>query len=383
MFNFKYYNPVQIVFGKNEISTLNKLIEKNETVGLFYGGGSIKKNGVYDQITNALSGFTTFDFGGIEANPDHDTCMRATQFVKEKKITFLLAIGGGSVLDAVKYISLATYYTGDPWEILNGKAELCKKALPLGSVLTLPATGSEMNTNSVISRRSTGEKKAFSSPLVFPKFSILDPETTYSLDARQTANGVIDAFVHVFEQYLTSDTSAPLQARQCEAILSTLIEEGPKVLEFPTLYSARANVMWCATQALNGLIGVGCKQDWASHAIGHELTATYGLDHGQTLAILAPQVFRYSVKLKEAKLAMFARRVWHFEGNNESELAEMALIKTEDFFRSLGVKTKLCEYNINSSKFKEISNRVCNNKNIGEANLTNNDVEKILICSYE
>jgi NADP-dependent alcohol dehydrogenase len=382
MNNFTYHNPVQIVFGKRQISRLNLLVPLHDRIAIIYGGGSIMKNGVYNQVKEALQGFSVVEFGGIEANPDHETCIKAMHFVRSKHVKFLLAVGGGSVLDAVKYISLAAHYHGNPWDILTKGAQICKKAIPLGCVLTLPATGSEMNSNSVISRRETGEKLAFSSPLVYPKFSILDPETTFSLDARQTANGIIDAMVHVFEQYLTADVSAPLQARQAEAILSTLIDEGPKALKDPANYDVRATIMWSATQALNGLIGVGCRQDWASHGIGHELTAAFGMDHGQTLAVVAPRVLAYSKETKLQKLVQYARRVWNVKEMEENKMAEEALQRTEDFFRSLGVRTRLSEYHVDKSQLKTVAEKACRKGPLGEARLNREDVLKILEMAY-
>lgn len=382
MNNFIYHNPVNVVFGKRQISRLNLLVPIHAKIAIIYGGGSIMKNGVYNQVKEALRGFSMVEFGGIEANPDHETCMKAVHFVRSKHVKFLLAVGGESVLDAVKYISLAAHFSGNPWEILTKGAQVCKKAIPLGCVLTLPATGSEMNTNFVISRRATGEKLAFSSPLVFPQFSILDPETTFSLDARQTANGIVDAMVHVFEQYLTSDMSAPLQGRQAEAILSTLIEEGPKAIKDSTNYDVRATIMWAATQALNGLIGVGCRQDWASHGIGHELTAAFGLDHGQTLAIIAPRVMAYSKELKLQKLVQYARRVWNVKEMEEGKMAEEALQRTEDFFRTLGVRTRLAEYNVDKSQLRSVAEKACRNGPLGEARLKCEDVLKILEMAY-
>ncbi|MCA1947781.1 MAG: iron-containing alcohol dehydrogenase [Armatimonadetes bacterium] len=342
MNNFTYRNPVELVFGKGTIAELRRLVPQGDKVLFAYGGGSIKKNGVYDQVRAALEGRDVLEFAGIEPNPRYETCMKAVDLCRREGVGFLLAVGGGSVLDAVKFIAAAVPFQGEPWDILAKHARV-EAALPLGSVLTLPATGSEMNGNSVISRDETREKLAFYSPLVYPKFSILDPETTFTLPPRQTANGVVDAFAHTMEQYMTYPADAPLQDRMAEAILSTLIEIGPKLLEHPHDYQLRANMMWTATMALNGLIGLGVPQDWATHGIGHELTALYGMDHGQTLAVVMPAVWRFKFADKKAKLAQYAERVWGVAGTEE-EKAKAAIEKTEEFFRLLGVKTRLAEY---------------------------------------
>lgn len=342
MNNFTYRNPVELVFGKGTIAELRRLVPQGDKVLFAYGGGSIKKNGVYDQVRAALEGRAVLEFAGIEPNPRYETCMKAVDLCRREGVGFLLAVGGGSVLDAVKFIAATVPFQGEPWDILAKHAKV-EAALPLGSVLTLPATGSEMNGNSVISRDETREKLAFYSPLVYPKFSILDPETTFTLPPRQTANGVVDAFAHTMEQYMTYPADAPLQDRMAEAILSTLIEIGPKLLEHPHDYQLRANMMWTATMALNGLIGLGVPQDWATHGIGHELTALYGMDHGQTLAVVMPAVWRFKFADKKAKLAQYAERVWGVAGTEE-EKAKAAIEKTEEFFRLLGVKTRLAEY---------------------------------------
>lgn len=357
MWNFTYHNPVKIVFGKGAIAELANLVPQDQKIMMTYGGGSIKRNGVYDQVVAALKGRQLVEFGGIEPNPRYETLMRAVAQVKAEGIGFLLAVGGGSVLDGTKFIAAAVKYTGDdPWDILAREAPVAA-ALPLGAVLTLPATGSEMNGNAVISRESTREKLSFSSPLVYPRFSILDPETTYSLSARQVANGIVDTFVHVAEQYLTYSVNAPLQDRQAEAILLTLIEEAPKVKANPQDYDVRANLMWCATQALNGMIGCGVPQDWATHTIGHELTAFFGLDHGQTLAIVLPAVLKHQRARKTGKLIQYAQRVWGIQGLSDEETVDAAIAKTEEFFRSVGNPTRLSDYGIKLADCRPIVER--------------------------
>lgn len=351
MLNFTFYNPVKIVFGKGTIAQLGELIPAGKRILLAYGGGSIKSNGVYDQVKNALKGRDCIEFGGIEPNPLYETCMKAVEMCRKEKIGFILAVGGGSVVDGCKFIAAAALYQGkDPWDILipsaNPQETEVKAALQIGVVLTLPATGSEMNPTAVISRKSIEAKRFFSSPLVYPQFSIMDPETTFTLPARQTINGIVDAFVHVAEQYLTFDVNSPLQDRQAEAVLMTLIEEGPKVLANPNDYEARANIMWTATNALNGLIACGVPQDWATHMIGHELTAAYGIDHAQTLATVLPSLLRYRKAAKQDKIIQIGSRVFGINDADKNSAAEKTICAVEKFFHSIGMPTKLSAYNI-------------------------------------
>jgi NADP-dependent alcohol dehydrogenase len=357
MYNFEYKNPVKIIFGKGTIPNLVNEIPKGVKILMTYGGGSIKQNGVYDQVTEALKGFEVIEFGGIEANPHYETCMKAVEMVKSEKIDFLLSVGGGSVLDATKFIAAAIYYKGeDPWDIC-AKGARVEKAMPLADVITLPATGSEMNGNSVISRVSTQEKLAFSSSKVMPLFSILDPETIFSLPDRQVANGVADAFVHVMEQYLTFPVNSPIQDRFAESILKTLVEEGPKVLANRNDYDAAANFMWSATVALNGLIGVGVPQDWATHAIGHELTAYHGIDHARTLSIVLPGLMNIRRKEKKEKILQFGERVWNITGGSEKERINKTIDSTASFFESIGIPTRLSDYKVPEETIGKITAR--------------------------
>ena len=347
MYNFEYKNPVKIVFGKGTIPKVANEIPAGAKVLMIYGGGSIKRTGVYDQVKKALSGVDLHEFGGIEPNPHYETCMKAVDVVKKENIDFLLSVGGGSVLDATKLIAAAVYYkNGDPWDILSKPGTVIQKALPIGAVLTLPATGSEMNGNSVITKAATREKKAFSSPLVMPQFSILDPECVFTLPDRQVANGVVDAFVHVLEQYLTFPVNSPLQDKMAESILLTLIEEGPKVLANRTDYDAAANFMWSATMALNGMIAVGVPQDWATHSIGHELTAFHEIDHGRTLAIVLPGMMSLKRENKKDKILQYGQRIWGISKGSDNERIDAAIAKTIAFFESLGVPTTLPEYDV-------------------------------------
>ena len=381
MYNFEYKNPVKIIFGKGTIAKVANEIPKNVKILLTYGGGSIKQNGVYDQVKNALKDAEILEFGGIEVNPHYETCMKAVEIVKNENIGFLLSVGGGSVLDATKFIAAAALYEhGDPWDILARRGPV-KNAIPLGAVLTLPATGSEMNGNSVITRVSTLEKLAFSSLKVMPQFSILDPECVFTLPDKQVANGITDAFVHVMEQYLTFDVNAPLQDRFAESILTTLIEEGPKVLANRKDYDAAANFMWSATMALNGLIGVGVPQDWATHGIGHELTAFHGIDHARTLAIVLPGVMKIKRNEKKDKILQYGKRIWGITTGTDDEKIDAAIAKTAGFFESLGLPTTLPDYGVSEESVTRIVARFEKRRyKLGEkADIGYPEIEQILM----
>lgn len=343
MQNFTFQNPVKILFGKGQIANIATEIPSSARVLITYGSGSIKHNGVYDQVKKALENHTVFEFGGIEPNPSLETLTKALALVQTYKIDFLLAVGGGSVLDGTKFIAAAVGFDGDPWDIL-AKAASISSALPLGAVMTLPATGSEMNSFFVITKAATQEKRVSRNTLVFPQFAVLDPSTTFSLPQRQIGNGIVDAFTHTVEQYLTYPVNSPLQDRMAEAILKTLIEEGPKTLANPTDYDARANVMWCASMALNGLIGVGVPQDWSTHAVGHELTALYGLDHAQSLAVVLPSMLSIRQVEKKQKLLQYAERVWNITQGSDDIRIRNAIKQTRSFFESVNVFTRLTDY---------------------------------------
>jgi NADP-dependent alcohol dehydrogenase len=355
MNNFDYQNPVRIVFGKGTIAKLAELIDPGRRVMMTYGGGSIRQNGVYEQVAAALRDHTVVEFGGIEPNPTYETCMEAVAIARAEQVDFLLSVGGGSVLDGTKFIAAAIHYPGDPWEIL-AKGAAVTEAVELADVITLPATGSEMNCFSVISRKSTQEKLAFGQPSVYPKFSILDPETTYSLPQNQLRNGLVDAFVHVMEQYATYDVGSRLQDRQAEAIVRTLIEIAPDVLGKRD-YDSRADFMWTATNALNGWINCGVVQDWSTHGIGHELTAFFGLTHAETLAIVLPGVWKHQFEQKKGKLAQLARRVWHVTDGDETAQANAAIENTEAFFHSMEMPTRLSHYGITEADIDKVVNR--------------------------
>jgi NADP-dependent alcohol dehydrogenase len=347
VFNFTYYNPVRIVFGKDRLSELNALVPRDARVLVLYGGGSAKKLGVLEKVMSNLGERKIFEFGGIEPNPQYTTLIKALDLVKKEQIDFLLAVGGGSVMDGTKFVALAAAYQGDnPADILTKRdvQKQLKKALPLGTVVTIPATGSEMNSTFVISYNQG--KTAVATPLVYPKFSFLDPTLTFTLPAQQVANGVVDIFVHTTEQYLTYPVEGRFQDRTAEGILKTLLEIGRKTIDEPTDYDARANMMWCATIAQNGLLSAGVPQDWTAHMIGHELTAMFGIDHGKTLAVLAPAVWAVLKEQKRAKLLQFAERVWDITEGDEEARIDAAINKTRAFFESLGMKTHLTDLGV-------------------------------------
>lgn len=380
MENFDFYNPVKILFGKGKIAELGKHIPKDAKILMTYGGGSIKKNGVYDQVMDALKDYNITEFGGIEPNPHFETLMKAVEIVRSEGIDFLLPVGGGSVLDGTKFIAAATYYEGeDEWDILAKRAPI-KKAVDIGAVLTLAATGSEMNSGGVVTKAATKEKLAFGNPLLFPKFSVLDPETTYSLPMRQITNGIVDAYVHVMEQYLTYPVNSPVQDRFAEGLLLTLIEEGPKAMANETPdYENRANLMWAATMALNGLIGMGVKSDWATHMIGHELTAFHGIDHGVTLAIVLPGLLTKLKQERAEKLLQYAERVWNITEGSEDERKTLAIQKTEEFFQSVGIATRLGDHNVGQDSIDTISKRFLDRGYVGMLpDVAASDVAEIL-----
>jgi NADP-dependent alcohol dehydrogenase len=351
MNNFDLHTPTRILFGKGAISELRAQIPADARVLITYGGGSVKKNGVLDEVYAELEGLDILEFSGIEPNPAYETLMKAVEVVRQQKVTFLLAVGGGSVLDGTKFIAAAANYPldQDPWNILLTRGSDVKSAIPLGSVLTLPATGSESNKGAVVSRRSTGDKQAFMSEHVQPVFAVLDPVYTYTLPPRQVANGVVDAFVHTVEQYITYPVNAKVQDRFAEGILLTLVEDGPIALKEPENYDVRANVMWAATMALNGLIGAGVPQDWATHMLGHELTAMHGLDHAQTLAVVLPSLLNEKRNEKRGKLLQYAERVWNITEGSEEERIDAAIEATRNFFEQMGAPTRLSAYGLDGS----------------------------------
>lgn len=388
MLNFELYNPTNYVFGKGQIAKLTELIPSNIKILVAYGGGSIFKNGVYDQVKASLKNNEIVEFGGIEPNPRYETLMKAVQIIREQKIDFILAVGGGSVIDGVKFISAAVHYKGDAADILRQRIlfKNSEEVIPFGTVLTLPATGSEMNSGAVITIEATQEKLTLGGSALFPKFSICDPTVIESLPKRQIQNGIVDAYTHVLEQYLTYPHEALLQDRISESILQTLLEIGPAVVENPTDYKLASNYMWCATMALNGLIQKGVPSDWATHMIGHELTALYEIDHARTLAIIGPNLYRVMFDTKKEKLAQYGERVFNITGNSVEEKAEKAIEKTVEFLHTMGMKTKLSE---NTKDFQKTADFIVTRfeergwKALGEKqNITPEKVRAIVEMSY-
>lgn len=388
MLNFELYNPVNYVFGKGQMAKLTDLVPTNTKILLAYGGGSIFKNGVYDQVKAALPNHDIVEFGGIEPNPRFETLMKAVEIIRAEKIGFILAVGGGSVIDGVKFISAAVNFEGDEADILK-KRILFKdvaKVIPFGTVLTLPATGSEMNSGAVVTIEATQEKLTLGGSALFPVFSIVDPTVITSLPKRQLQNGVVDAFTHVMEQYLTYTHDVLLQDRISESILQTLIEIGPDVVENPSDYKLASNFVWSATMALNGLIQKGVPSDWATHMIGHELTALYEIDHARTLAIIGPNLYRVMFDTKKDKLAQYGQRVWNIQGNSTEEIAEKSIEKTVEFFHKMGMKTKISE---NAENIEKTADFIVNRfeergwKGLGEKQLvTLEKVKAIVEMSY-
>ncbi|WP_024873398.1 iron-containing alcohol dehydrogenase [Tolumonas lignilytica] len=381
MNNFSYRNTTQIHFGQGQIAKIRDEMPADARVLITYGGGSIKKNGVMDQVLTALEGTTYFEFGGIEPNPHFETLMKAVEVVKKENINFILAVGGGSVIDGSKFIAAAALYPNDPWEIIQTYGAKVTQAVPLGCVLTLAATGSEMNNGAVITKAATQDKLFFFSEHVYPKFSVLDPTTTYSLPPRQIANGVVDSFVHIVEQYVTYPVNAKVQDRLAEGLLLNILEDGPKALETPSDYDIRANLMWSATMALNGLLSTGVPADWATHLIGQEITGLYGLDHGQTLAIVIPAVWTYKKEAKKAKLLQYAERVWGITEGDDDARASAAIENTRQFFEQMGVKTRLSDYGLDRSVIPAVVAKLEEHGHVqlGErADITPQDVKAIL-----
>ena len=336
---FSYVNPTLMQFGQQQIAALSDLIAKDQKVLVVYGGGSIKKNGVYDQVAAALEGFDWVEFSGVGANPTIEVLDQAVKICKEQDIDFVLGVGGGSVIDGVKYIAASAVYDGEGWDIPTGKHTITS-ALPIGAILTLPATGSESNQNSVVSKEATKQKLPFASPEVLPKFAIMDPDVMKTLPQRQLVNGLVDAWVHTCEQYLTFPETALVQEGYAEALLRTLKTLGDNFENQDDAW--RANLMWAANQALNGLIGSGVSQDWATHMIGHELTAAYGVDHARSLAIVQPSLLRNQFAVKKAKLEQMGKNVFGLE--QSEDLAEKTIAAIEAFYHSLDVATQLTEH---------------------------------------
>jgi NADP-dependent alcohol dehydrogenase len=380
MNNFIFQNTTKLVFGKGQIARLSALIPKDRKIMLTFGGGSVKRNGIYDQVVTALKEHNFIEFWGIEPNPTVETLRKAIAEGKEKGIDFLLAVGGGSVLDGTKLVAAGICYDGDAWElVLKRKAD---ESIPFASVMTLPATGSEMNTTGVISRAETHEKYGFN--VTYPEFSILDPEATYSLPLKQVANGLADVYVHVMEQYMTTPEQSRVMDRWAEGLLLTVLEIAPQIKENRHDYDTMADFMLSATMALNDFIRMGVTQDWATHMIGHELTALHGIDHGASLAIVLNGTLKVLKEQKHGKLLQYAERIFNITQGNEDERIDKALEKTEDFFRSLGLATRLSEVGIGDDSINLIAEKF--NKTgvaYGENQNVNGNVAKEILLAVK
>ena len=385
MNNFDFKNPTKIIFGKDTIKNISNEIPENAKILLLYGGGSIKKNGIYNQVIDALSNYEVVEMGGIPPNPEYEVLIKALDIIKSENITYLLAVGGGSVIDGTKFISVAALYDGEPWEVVTNKKPNVK-GMPFGVVLTLPATGSEMNSGAVITRAEFKEKMGIGGPGLFPQFSVLDPTVIKSIPQKQLANGLADAFTHVLEQYVTYPIDALLQDRISESVMQTLVEIAPAVLKDPSDYKTEANFMWSCTMALNGLIQKGVPTDWVTHIIGHELTALHHIDHACTLAIITKSHYTYHFESKKEKLAQLAERVFGVKDGSINQKAQAGIDKIEAFYKSLGIKTKLSDYIDDCNGTAEIiADRFKERGMIGlgeHGKVTPNDVLKIVKMSY-
>ncbi len=360
MENFQFFVGTNILFGKGQLEKLPAVLGQfGKNVLLTYGGGSIKRMGLYDKIKGLLAGFEVFDLGGIDPNPRVESVAAGAKICREKNIDVILAVGGGSTIDCSKAIAAAAYYDGDAWEMITRAsnprtgASAITKAVPLCTVLTLAATGSEMNSGGVISNLRTKEKIGFFSPLVLPKVSILDPENTYTVPPNQTAAGAADIISHVLEVYFNR-AQTPIPDRISEGLLKTVIQYAPIALKEPENYEARANLMWASTLGLNGLCAAGRPgQAWTIHPIEHELSAYYDITHGVGLALLTPRWMRYVLSdATVSKFAEYGANVWGIDGGLDSfEVANQAIDMTEEFFASLGIPMTLTELGIGEENF--------------------------------
>jgi len=385
MLNFEFYNPTRIVFGKDQFDRMGDLLtDFNAKKVLFvYGGGSIKRTGLYDTLMDKLNDIDVVEFGGVEANPQYSTLMKAVELGRQENIDFVLAVGGGSVIDGVKFIAGAIPYKGEPWDVLD-KKEGCvfTEAIPFGTVLTLPATGSEANSGAVISRSEITQKRVMGGPYFFPKFSICDPTQVATLPERQLANGIVDSYVHTLEQYITYPSGNLLQERQAEGILATLKEIATGVVKDPSDYTLAANLMWCSTHALIGTLRCGVPTDWATHMIGHELTAQFGIDHARTLAIILPRLYEHELDGKEQKLAQYGRRVLGLTGEDDRDVALRAIQETESFFHELGIDTYISEYSKETDGIGDVVKGIFEDRSWNEMGergaITPDDVKQIV-----
>ncbi len=354
MLNFMFQNPTKVIFGRNTLELIPGEIPRTARVMVTYGSMSARRYGVLDEVKTALEGYDLVEFGGIDPNPEYETLLKGISLIREKRVDFLLAIGGGSVIDGTKFMAAAAPFTGAPFLLLENAGSAITESLPVGAVATLPASGSEMNSRAIITRRATMIKRGIMNPFLYPRFAVLDPTKTYTLPAGQIGNGVVDTFVHVLEQYMTYPVAGHVQDRLAEGLLSVLIEDGPRALSDPENYDVRANLMWAATLGLNGLIGAGVPQDWSAHRLGYELTVLYGLDHAQTLAALVPAMLKVRLQGKRQKLLQYGERVWGIISGTESSRLEEAIGRTRAFFESMGLPTHLSGYGLTNIDIEQV-----------------------------
>ncbi|KPL59050.1 iron-containing alcohol dehydrogenase [Rossellomorea vietnamensis] len=377
MNDFTFYNPTKLIFGKGQVEQLKELVPQyGKKVLVVYGGGSIKRNGLYDQVMSMLKGIDSevFELSGVEPNPRLSTVRRGVEIAKEKNIDFILAVGGGSVIDCTKAIAAGAKYDGDAWDLVTKKA-FAKEALPFGTVLTLAATGSEMNAGSVITNWETNEKYGWGSPATFPQFSILDPENTFTVPKDHTIYGMVDMMSHVFEQYFNNATNTPLQDRMCESVLKTVIETAPKLINDLENYELRETILYSGTIALNGMLQMGYNGDWASHNIEHAVSAVYDIPHAGGLAILFPNWMKHNLKVNPSRFAQMAERVFNVDpaGKSEEEVALEGIEKLREFWSSLGAPTRLADYDIDDSQIDLMADKAMVNGEFGNFNKLNKD----------
>ncbi|NMD69046.1 iron-containing alcohol dehydrogenase [Bacillus sp. DNRA2] len=369
MDNFSFFNPTKLIFGQGQLNQLSVEIPRfGSKVLLVYGGGSIKKSGLYDQTIAILEkiGATVFELSGVEPNPRITTVTKGVEICKNEGIEFLLAVGGGSVIDCTKAIAAGAKYDGDAWDIVTKKAQVTE-ALPFGTVLTLAATGSEMNGTSVITNWETQEKYGWGSPFTYPKFSILDPVHTYTVPKNQTIYGIVDMMSHVFEHYFHLTEETHFQDRMCESLLVTVMETAPKLLANLESYEHRATILYCGTMALNGMLNMGYRGDWATHNLEHAVSAVYDIPHGGGLAILFPNWMKHSLSVKPERFAQLAERVFGIDpsGKSTEEIAILGIEKLREFWKSIGAPARLADYDIDDSKLELMADRAMANGEFG------------------
>ncbi|MHA7137788.1 iron-containing alcohol dehydrogenase [Rossellomorea arthrocnemi] len=377
MNEFTFYNPTKLIFGKGQVEQLKELVPQyGKKVLVVYGGGSIKRNGLYDQVMTVLKDIDSevFELSGVEPNPRLSTVRRGVEISKENNIEFILAVGGGSVIDCTKAIAAGAKYDGDAWDLVTKKA-FAKEALPFGTVLTLAATGSEMNAGSVITNWETNEKYGWGSPVTFPQFSILDPENTFTVPKDHTIYGMVDMMSHVFEQYFNNATNTPLQDRMCESVLTTVIETAPKLINDLENYELRETILYSGTIALNGMLQMGYNGDWASHNIEHAVSAVYDIPHAGGLAILFPNWMEHNLKVNPSRFAQLAERVFNVDpaGKSEEEVALEGIEKLREFWTSIGAPSRLADYDIDDSQLDLMADKAMVNGEFGNFNKLNKD----------